>query len=250
MENIRTLIIDDEVLVRVNLRYQLSKFAEIKVLSEAENAEEALEMILFHKPDLIFLDIKMPQKSGLDVLDWLNQQKINCGVIFITAYPEYAQEVINNLIDVEGNKRFVKYIIKPNQDYLLKECLREFLNLQFVTFEQIIDHRRATQIIRFQDIIYCEGNGAYSDIYLSKGEKIMVCKSIGELEEMLPEFYFFRTGRSHIIQFNKVSQIIARDGAYVASIDGLEKHISIGIKEAKNLKEEVENRKFRKGNKG
>lgn len=248
MENIRTLIIDDETLVRVTLRDQLCRFNEIKILGEAENAEEAMDLIALHKPELIFLDIKMPQKSGLDVLDWLNQQKINCGIVFLTAHSEYALEVINNQLDKDGNKRFVKYILKPSQDYLLKDCLRHFLNTQFVTFDQIIDHRKATQIIRFQDIIYCEGCGAYSDIYLSSGEKILVCKSIGELEEMLPEFYFFRTGRSHIIQFNKVSQIIARDGTYIAIVDGIEKQIQIGVKEAKNLKEEVENRKFRKGN--
>jgi len=246
MENIRTLIIDDEALVRVNLRDQLSRYDEIKVLGEAENAEEAMELIARYKPNLIFLDIKMPQKSGIDVLDWLNREKIPCGIIFLTAHPEYAMEVINNQADIEGYKRFIKYILKPNQEFLLKDCLRHFLDERFVTFEQIIDHRRATQIIHFQDIIYCEGCGAYSDIHLTNGEKIVVCKSIGELEEMLPEFYFFRTGRSHIIQFNKVTQITARDGTYAAVVDGVAHHIQIGVKEAKNLKEEVENRKFRK----
>ena len=120
---IRTIIIDDEKLARQELRYQLKDFSNIEIIDEAENVDEALSKIAELKPDLIFLDISMPEKNGFDLLEELDQAP---AVIFITAHDQFA----------------IKAFESNALDYILKPIRAERLQLAIQKVEEDIEARK------------------------------------------------------------------------------------------------------------
>ena len=87
----KALLIDDEKRARVNLQLLLEEYCpQITIVAEVENLAEGVKAIRKHQPDLVFLDIEMPGHSGLELLDFFNEEEINFGIIFTTAYNEYA----------------------------------------------------------------------------------------------------------------------------------------------------------------
>jgi len=209
---IRAIIIDDERLARNELKKLLLDFPEIEVIAEAANASEGVEKIDSLNPDLVFLDIQMPGKTGFDMLAELEKAP---NVIFTTAYDEYALKAFEvNALD---------YLLKPVEPKRLADAL---LKLQLdEDKESVSDHTISTNrsilsehdqvfvkdgercwFVKLSDIRLFESVGNYAKVYFGPN-KPLILKSLNALEERLDEKVFFRANRKHIVNLRLIEKI-------------------------------------------
>ncbi|HTI07528.1 MAG TPA: response regulator [Puia sp.] len=209
---IRAIIIDDERLARNELKKLLLDFPEIEVIAEAANASEGVEKIDSLSPDLIFLDIQMPGKTGFDMLSELERTP---NVIFTTAYDEYALKAFEvNALD---------YLLKPVEPKRLADALQK-LQLE-EDKEPISDHTISVNrsilnehdqvfvkdgercwFVKLSDIRLFESVGNYAKVYFGPN-KPLILKSLNALEERLDEKVFFRANRKHIVNLRLIEKI-------------------------------------------
>ena len=213
MKTLRTIIIDDERLAREELKLLLKDYHEIDIIDEAKNGEEAIEKIKALKPDLIFLDISMPEMNGFEMLKQLEEIP---KVIFVTAFDEYAIKAFEvNALD---------YVMKPVDTARLDESIQK-LNLKeedFTSqFEGAISRKdRALTLtdsvfikdgekcwfIELSKVRMLESDGNYVKVYFDNFRPL-VLRSLNSFEERLDPEHFFRANRKFIINLKWISQI-------------------------------------------
>jgi len=209
---IKAIIIDDERLARNELRKLLSEFPEIEVIAEAANSSEGIEKIENLNPELVFLDIQMPGKTGFDMLAEMDRAP---NVIFTTAYDEYALKAFEvNALD---------YLLKPVEpkrlaDAIQKLHMQEERDLQStapLNFNRSV-LSEADQVfvkdgercwfVKLSEIRLFESVGNYAKVYFG-GNKPLILKSLNSLEERLDEKTFFRANRKHIVNLRLIDKI-------------------------------------------
>jgi two-component system, LytTR family, response regulator len=209
---IKAIIIDDERLARNELKKLLMDFPEIEVIAEAANANEGLEKIETINPDLVFLDIQMPGKTGFDMLAELDKAP---HVIFTTAYDEYALKAFEvNALD---------YLLKPVEPKRLADAVQK-LQLQEEK-EQIstgvinvnrellkeddqvfVKDGERCWFVKLSEIRLFESVGNYAKVFFGPN-KPLILKSLNALEERLDEKLFFRANRKHIVNLRMIEKI-------------------------------------------
>ena len=208
----KAVIIDDERLARNELKKLLLDFPEIEVIGEAANAAEGLEKIENLSPDLIFLDIQMPGKTGFDMLTELERAP---HVIFTTAYDEYALKAFEvNALD---------YLLKPIEPKRLTDAIQklqsvevkenrsetdEFINTSLLTeLDQVfVKDGEKCWFVKLGDIRLFESVGNYAKVFFGTN-KPLILKSLNSLEERLDEKTFFRANRKHIVNLRMIDKI-------------------------------------------
>jgi two-component system, LytTR family, response regulator len=211
---IKAVIIDDERLARNELKKLLLDFPEIEVIAEAANASEGIEKIDSLNPDLIFLDIQMPGKTGFEMLAELNKAP---DVIFTTAYDDYALKAFEvNALD---------YLLKPVEPKRLADAIQK-LHLEDdkdhdgLADEEIPINRSMLHehdqvfvkdgercwFVRLSDIRLFESVGNYAKVFFGTN-KPLILKSLNALEERLDEKVFFRANRKHIVNLRLIEKI-------------------------------------------
>jgi two-component system LytT family response regulator len=220
---LRSIIIDDEEPARENLKILLEDFCpEIQLIGMADNIVSAKKMIQELKPEVIFLDIRMPSGlEGFELLESLPDK--NFMVVFVTAFKEYAIKAFNanaihyilKPIDIEELKTAVKKIlqwkenIKTNPENLniyldaLKN-LSENLIHKKNTGKITISHSKGIKIVNDDDIIHINADSNYSVIHFKDGSHFFDTRTLGVYEEILNPNKFFRTHKSHIINLNEL----------------------------------------------
>jgi two-component system LytT family response regulator len=209
----KAIIIDDERLARTELRKLLQDFPEIEVVDEASNAEEGVQKIENHNPDLIFLDIQMPGKTGFDMLSELDHAP---QVIFTTAYDEYALKAFEvNALD---------YLLKPVEPRRLADAVEKLRRIvNGGGHERIQNHMDPNSILGENDQVFVkdgercwfvklgevrlfESVGNYAKVFFGNN-KPLILKSLNALEERLDEKVFFRANRKHIVNLRMIDKI-------------------------------------------
>lgn len=205
----KALIIDDERLARNELNTLLKDFAEIEVIGEASNAKEGLEKIDSLQPDLIFLDIQMPGKTGFEMLQELDAAP---HVIFVTAYDEYALKAFEvNALD---------YLLKPVEPKRLAETLQKLLVAEEKEAALANSHRgiltESDQVfvkdgercwfVKLEDVRLFESVGNYAKVFFANN-KPLILKSLNALEERLDDKVFFRANRKQIVNLRMVEKV-------------------------------------------
>lgn len=210
----KAVIIDDEFRSRETLREMLKLYcSDVEVVAEGEDVKSGVKAIKTHSPDLVFLDIKMPDGSGFDLLRQL--LPIDFKLIFITAYEEYAIKAfkfnaidyITKPVDPDELKSAVskvsKFINSDNLNDHLKQMLNDYIKpMRAENKKVILKTAEAIHVIDTDDIVRCESNSNYTMFYINDGDKIIVSKSIKEFVEFLEERNFFRVHHSHLINLN------------------------------------------------
>ena len=241
---VRAIIIDDEKFCIEVLEELLAAHCQqIKIIATCQSAEEGMEAIHEHVPDLVFLDIEMPRMNGFDMLKKL--LPFHFDVIFTTAYDNYAirafkysaLDYLLKPIDADDLKSAVEKYMNPKtqRNYsaqldLLVENIRQ-LNPSLI-------HRIAIPTVEglimlpIKDIIYCEANSSYTIIHLVKKEKIVSAKTLKEYEEILEAHNFFRVHNSPLINLNFVEKYVKGDGGYVIMTDQSTIGVSRGRKDS------------------
>ena len=207
----RAIIIDDERLARTELKKLLQDFPEIEIVDEAANAEEGIAKIDNLHPDLVFLDIQMPGKTGFEMLSELDRAP---HVIFTTAYDEYALKAFEvNALD---------YLLKPIEPKRLADAVQK-LNLAETKENHIAPENFNRSIlseedqvfvkdgercwfVKLSDIRLFESVGNYAKVFFAV-HKPLILKSLNALEERLDQKVFFRANRKHIVNLRLIDKI-------------------------------------------
>ena len=221
-DKITVMIVDDDIKSQQVLEYHLRSIPGIEILSIASSADEAYSFLLLEVPDLIFLDVEMPGKTGFDLVAQIRRLGINPCIVFQTAFDKYAIQAIKNAA--------FDYLLKPIDKEELLESLIKFKysklhhNLE-EQVENLIHYIKPTEKIRFNaragfimidpnDIIYCHADWNYTEIWLIKDKKEVVTMNLGNVEKLLPEILFAKISRSllinraYIVRFNRKTRMI------------------------------------------
>ena len=237
----RAIIIDDERLARAELRKLLQDFPEVEVIDEAANAEEGITKIEAQNPDLIFLDIQMPGRTGFDMLSSLEKSP---NVIFTTAYDEYALKAFEvNALD---------YLLKPVEPKRLADAIQklhfietkeplgngENINKSLLTENDqvFVKDGERCWFVKLSDIRLFESVGNYAKVFFGNN-KPLILKSLNALEERLDEKMFFRANRKHIVNLRMIEKIEPYfNGGLLLEIQGGEK-VEVSRRQAVKFKE-------------
>lgn len=214
MNQLKTIVVDDESPARRRIKELCEESSEIDLIGEAANGEEALELIKRVDPDLVFLDVQMPFVNGVQIAERLNQ---NVMIIFVTAHENFALDAFNNdvidyLLKPFSNQRFYKAITKASNRYKERKSL-EFQNKvgQLLNTQKEgrwlssirIRQKGLEEEIDVRDILFFRGNGNYVDLVTS-GKKYTYRSTMSGLEAQLDSSVFVRIHKSVIVNSHHV----------------------------------------------
>lgn len=238
------LIIDDELRGIGSLKKLLElSCPQVEVVGACQSEEEARYSINLLKPELIFLDIAMPDKSGIDLLNEIENPQFE--VIFVTAHNNYMEQAF----------RFsaIDYLLKPVDRTLLagavqraqKRIESKTTNLPVKTLLNNIEHLseskkiklcipslKGFQVVNISDILYCEAETNYTNFYFDKEPSICASKPIYEYEQMLEDSNFIRVHKSFLVNMEHVKEYIRGEGGTIVLNNGREIEVSRRKKEA------------------
>ena len=215
----RVVIIEDEYSPRQMLRNKLTQhFSDMEIITECENAEEALIDILRLRPDLLFLDIQMPGKDGLWLADELMRMRCDTftppDIIFTTGYtyPEYLLKAfelaaIDYLVKPVGIESLEKAVVRYRQRAGVTTGLQNLMNA--IGEEKLLKFKshNGLFLLRPDDIVYVEADRDYACMFFSNGAKEDVFERLGEIEKKLPSEIFLRAGKSVIVNRKYIRKI-------------------------------------------
>lgn len=231
----KVLIIDDENRTRQLIANMIDSFGyDVETIPDGENVESGIEAIKKHKPDIVFLDIQMPDGTGFDVLRSIQDK--NFEVIFITAHEEFAIKAIKfSALD---------YLLKPVDPTELEAALKKALNAidekkensQFEALQKninphekrrlVLKTQESVHVVDLDEIIRCEADRNYTSFFLTGNRKILVSKTLKEYETLLSGHNFLRVQQSHLININFVDRYDKKNGGAVVMKDGSEVPLS------------------------
>jgi two-component system LytT family response regulator len=236
----KAIIIDDERLARNELKKLLQEFPEVEVIDEAPNANEGIDKIESLNPDLIFLDIQMPGKTGFEMLTELEKAP---HVIFVTAYDEYALKAFEvNALD---------YLMKPVEPKRLADALmkvkqkdeeEDFTSSNIRTgllgeHDQVfVKDGERCWFVKLSEVRLFESVGNYAKVFFATN-KPLILKSLNSLEERLDDKVFFRANRKHIVNLRMIDKIEPYfNGGLLLELIGGEK-VEVSRRQAVKFKE-------------
>jgi two-component system LytT family response regulator len=221
----KAILIDDERDALEMLEWIIKKHCpELEIIAMCDSALDGLEKIRSLKPELVFLDIEMPQLNGFDLLERLG--KYNFEVIFTTAYNQFAIKALKICA--------LDYLLKPIDGDELKTAVQKALTrkskVSSEQLEMLMNYFKPEKpkvrrvaltasdhlvFVDTNDILYCESDSNYTTFFLVKGEKVMISKTLKDVEEILEGADFFRIHASFLINMKHVSKFTRGDGGYV-----------------------------------
>ncbi len=225
MNLLRAILVDDEFSSLQNLQQKLTKFCpEIQVVATAQKPEDAILLIRQHKPDVIFLDIEMPRMNGFRMLDELGNYDFE--IVFTTAYNHYAVDAIRiSAFDYLTKPIALKDLQKTAERLSLRtkrytkdkmEAFRTSITSTKSQEEKLaVPTGDGLEFIPIKNIVHIESSSNYSKIFLIDRKKILITKQLGDLEEMLQSYHFFRVHNSHLINLLHVKKYSRGEGGQV-----------------------------------
>jgi len=236
------VIIDDERLARNELKKMLVDYPEIEVVGEAANVDEARRIIEELNPELIFLDIQMPVKTGFDLLEELERVPI---VVFTTAHDEYALKAfevnaLDYLLKPIDPKRLSdaiqKLMFQDDRDLQVNEARSENRNFLSDLDQVFVKDGEKCWFVKLAEIRLFESVGNYARVFFGSN-KPLILKSLNSLEERLDSKTFFRANRKHIVNLRMIEKVEPFfNGGLLLEIKGGEK-IEVSRRQAVRFKE-------------
>jgi two-component system LytT family response regulator len=236
-KSITAIIVEDEPKGVVLLKRMLEEYCpQVQIAGTAANATKAYEMINALSPDLVFLDVEMPDGSGFHLLKKFSS--IPFHVIFTTAYDKYAIPALRISA--------VDYLLKPISIPELKTAVKKVETKMGITHQPSIPEtgsrshligkialplQNGVQFVSLDEIIYCESSSNYTVFYLKDNSKLLVCRTLKEYEEQLSPNGFFRIHQSYLINLRYVKQYVRGRGGYVIMQNGVDLPVSVRKKE-------------------
>jgi DNA-binding LytR/AlgR family response regulator len=232
---LKVLIIDDEADARNALQEILAVFNQIQIIGDTENLTEALKLIVTQKPDIVFLDIEMPVKSGLEFARDIADLKLNTEIVFVTAHNKFAIEAFKvSAFD---------YLLKPVSEVMINDLLQRYSNdrpqnntaLKLESLFSYINNvgkirlntRNGFLLVNPADVLYLEAESSYTRLVYEADKEEIVCLNIGAIEETLPSKTFFRISRSHLINLDYLESVSRKTNTCTISRNSFSKTLKI-----------------------
>lgn len=227
---IRSIIIDDEQhCVRALFKDIQQHCPSIELLDSCYSAKEGIMSIKKNQPDLVFLDIEMPWMNGFEMLEIIDE--INFSIIFTTAFDQFAAKAFRlsaidfllKPIDINDLKEAVKKVSEKialktgaaNIDNLLQN-INKPENKQRIAFAG----RDGYEFVEIESIIFARAEGAYTHVFLNNKRKLVISKTLSDIEEMLPDDPFQRIHHSTLVNLTHVTHFYKSDGGYIVLDNG------------------------------
>jgi two-component system, LytTR family, response regulator len=217
MTPLNAIIIDDEEAAISILKMLIERNAVcIRAVASTTKPYEGITLIENYRPDVVFLDISMPEMSGFELLEKLTFK--NFKLVFVSAHKQYAIEAIRN----KASGYLLKPVDKEEFELCLTKILDEFKKDTNATKTGLIElpFKDGIGFVKQEDVIRLEADGNKTSIYLENNLNYKVSRNLGEFEELLKESVFFRCHKSHIINLQKVQKFISQNGFFALMTDG------------------------------
>lgn len=226
---LKALIVDDQLEARELLRFHLTKNPGISAIEEAPTVEDALFKYFEFMPDIIFLDIIMPGRDGVDLIQLLKKNEIKSNIVIVSGMEDAAINAIkNNIYD---------FILKPITSDKINKVIEKYrskkdLNI-YRKFEKVLEDVEQNARIRISstynhtlispsEILYCEADGSYTKIYLDDGTVEVANGYLGQFERTLGSMNFFRIKRSLLVNLKKLKKVNISDKSCTLTSNGKE----------------------------
>ena len=211
------IIVDDDDFARETLEDILSTITSIKILKSLSESSMAIKYLATLKPDIAFLDINMPKKDGISVLNEINELELSTKVIFITAHNNYLLDALK--------KNAFDYLMKPIKTQDLEDVIERYSIIQAkkrsipqtddkqqIAIKQnnnkiVIKNAQQTLIFESKHIAYIKADGSYTTINLFNKKTYIISRNIGKVESLFPKEHFFKISRSIIVNTNYINRI-------------------------------------------
>lgn len=236
-----TVIIDDDeiaIFLLSNMLIKLSSF-EIHIAGTANNLIEGVDLIKKTQPDLVFLDINMPDKKGLEIFNEFKSPQFK--IIFCTAFQQYAIDVLRiaacgyllkpvDFIELREAVQKASLELSREQKQLQLEDKLNYLNTPEMPGENIIfDIENGFLLLNTRNIEYCYANQSYSIIVTYTKKEILIAKSLKELQDMLPEKQFYRTHKSYLVNIYYIRKYVHAKESFVLLKSGDKIPVSVRV---------------------
>lgn len=221
----KAILVDDEQNARLALSGLLTEcFPQVEVVAECRDVPEAVKAIHKEKPDVVFLDISMPGYSGLELVQFFDEQDRTFAVIFVTAYSEYAL----NAFELSA----VDYLLKPVRREALERALQKASNsVQSLTLlRENLEGNRFGKValatgdgmtfVSLESIVYLKADGSYTHFVMDDGRRHTVTKKLAEFERLEQMGDFMRIHRSHLVNLHRVVKLLKQDGGTLVMDNG------------------------------
>lgn len=225
MSKIKVIIIDDEEKARELLIKMLAEYCkDTEVVASCNDIPNAVKSIKKFNPDLVFTDIEMPGHSGLELIDFFNEEEINFSIIFTTAYNQYAIQAMKiSALD---------YILKPIEPEELEHAVAKHVKKsqkEFINYKSAVENikvninqkiaiptRNGYKMVDPDEIILIKADSSYTEVILSNSQKIIASRILRNFEDALSHLnQFFRAHKSFIINIKYASEYVKSDGGYI-----------------------------------
>jgi two-component system LytT family response regulator len=230
---ITAILIDDESNALDVLEWQLKNYCpQVEIVGKCSNAADGIAMIKARQPQLLFLDIEMPVQNGFNLLEAFEEPAFD--IIFTTAYNQYAIKAFKfsafdyllKPIDADDLKAAVERYAQKKAGSVKDQLKVLSAQLQQKQLNRIaLPSSDGLMMVGPQQIVRCESESNYTKVYLTGKQKIVVAKTLKELEDILVSFQFYRVHHSHLVNLAHVERYVRADGGYVLMSDGA--HITI-----------------------
>jgi two-component system LytT family response regulator len=222
---IKAIIIDDEDRARELLKSMLLECCpEVEVVALCNDIPSAVKSIKKYTPDLVFSDIEMPGHSGLELLDFFNEEEIHFSLIFTTAYNQYAIQAMK--------MSAIDYLLKPIEPEELEKAVEVYkkkIKQESLHYKAVLDNfktnkssklavptRHGFRFVDPDDIVLLKADNSYTEVILNNGEKLLASRILRNFEDALAHHpHFFRTHKSYLINTNYITEYIKSDGGYI-----------------------------------
>ena len=238
----RVLIVDDEPEARNLLKSLLSEISYVNVVDEADNVENALYKIVQYYPNLVFMDINMPGKTGMELVELMHSRNVDVPVVFVSAFEEYAIRAIRNQI--------YDFLLKPVDRKELKSVVEKYRRLNkkdlpgklmevLGTIKESskirINSRHSYILVNPDEIVYCDAEDGYTNLYLITGKKEVSNTSLTQVEAKVKTRNFYRLGRSFLINLDHIRSINKGSDSVIMQYDGHKWEVFASHKSIKEL---------------
>lgn len=226
---IRAILVDDEISCTDILHWQLETYCpEVKVQAICNSAADALAKIAEGDPDLVFMDIEMPGMNAFELLSRL--KPVTFPVIFVTAYNQFALQAFKeNAVDyllkpiekfdliaaVDKARQRIGHVDTEKMDKLLKMFGDQMSNTRKIA----LPTNEGVSFVNVDQIVRCESDSNYTYIFLQSGEKIVITKTLKQIEESLADYPFYRVHQSHLVNLNHIVKFAKDSGGYLVMSD-------------------------------
>lgn len=228
---IRGIIVEDEKHSRETLRGMLDRYCKnVEVIAEADSYRQGLQVIKEFQPEVVFLDIQMPDGSGFRMLKELDE--VNFEIIFTTAFDQFAIKAIKySALDyllkpidpeelVKAVKKVENKISNQHVNKNIQVLLDNIKSKEADPHKIILSTSEKIHIIETDQILRCESDNYYTNFFLMDGKKILVSKTLKENEELLSDHNFIRPHKSHLVNVKYIKGFLRSDGGYIEMTDG------------------------------